>query len=77
MSRTKDRVIICQALDHPGLLTTNQMKFVMKLSRQPSHWRLSPAQTEWLYQIARERLNLQLATPAIDPVVDYRSRACA
>lgn len=77
MARKNDQIIIRRALEHPGLLASNELKFVMDLSRQPSHWRLTARQTEWLYQIGREKLQIPFPTPATEQRPDYRARACA
>lgn len=77
MSRKDEQEIIRVALEHPGLLDTGELKFVMDLSRQPSHRRLTGPQTVWLYQIGREKLQLPFKTPAPEQRIDYRARACA
>ena len=75
MSRADESKIITTALEHPGLLTTKELQFVVSMSRLPSQAKLSADQTKWLYDIGRNRLNMVLADPHPEPFVDYRARA--
>jgi len=77
MSKATEQKIIKTALEYPGLLTSDELKFVMRMSNLPSRVRLSARQSKWLYAIGRNRLNMTLADPQPEPVVDYRARACA
>jgi hypothetical protein len=75
MSNTVEGIIIRTALDHPGLLTRNELEFVRNIAKLPSEKRLTQGRLNWLYQIGRERLNLGYPTPQPDPVIDLKSRA--
>jgi hypothetical protein len=75
MSNTVERIIIRNALDHPGLLTRKELAFVRDIAKLPSEKRLTQGQMNWLYQIGRDRLNLGYPTPQPDPVIDLKSRA--
>lgn len=77
MSKADEQKIIKTALEYPGLLTSDELNFVMRISRLPSRIRLSPRRSKWLYDIGRNRLGMTLADPQPEPVIDYRARACA
>ena len=74
-----ERQIITRALDFPGLVSPKEMKFILKISNWPHHYRLSPAQSNWLYDIGEFKLNMKFnrPTPEAREVVDYKARACA
>jgi hypothetical protein len=77
MSKSDEQKIIKNALEFPGLLTSDELNFVMRMARLPSRVRLSARQIKWLYAIGRNRLEMTLADPQPEPVIDYRARACA
>jgi len=77
MAHRTDRIIIRQALDHPGLLTAEEVKFVTRISKLPETVRLSAGQVQWLYDIGRKKLGLNYQPPKRAPIIDYKSRACA
>jgi hypothetical protein len=77
MSKATEQEIIKTALEYPGLLTSDELNFVMRMSRLPSRVRMSARQIKWLYAIGRNRLEMTLADPQPEPVIDHRARACA
>lgn len=74
-----EKQIITRALDFPGLCTRKELQFVIKVGNWPAHYRLTPAQANWLYDIGEKKLGMVFNRPVLEKreVVDYKARACA
>lgn len=71
-----EREIINTALDKLGLITSEEQRFIEKIAKWPSYWRLTTAQANWLYSIG-EKLGMVFDRPVREQPIDYRARACA
>ena len=72
-----ERKIIKQALEFPGLLNANELKFVVRISNWPTSWTLTNKQSKYLFDIGEKRLNMIEDRPNREQPIDYRARACA
>lgn len=72
-----EQKIITRALEFPGLLNANELKFVVRISNWPTRWTLTHKQANYLYDIGEKKLGMIFNRPAREQPIDYRARACA
>ncbi len=77
MTTTIEQQIITKALDHPGLLSRQELEFVQRINNPFRCPRLTGRQLAWLYSIGERKLNMVFDRPERAPVQDYKARACA
>lgn len=55
------RLVIQAAVENPGLVPSMKAEeFLIDQSKKPEHWRLSPAQKNWMIKIAEESLRITI-----------------
>lgn len=74
----QEREIINKALAFEGLISDAEYWFIRKIANWPSHYRLTVAQANWLYDIGEKKLIMGPFERLSRPLpIDYRARACA
>jgi len=77
MSNSTEREIIRTALQHPGLLSASEVRFIKRIGTLPDRIQLSVKEVNWLYDIARKKLGMAVGAPAPRTITEYRGRVCA